>query len=302
MNIKMTIILNPASGSSGDNLRAAVETSFERHQADYVILETTPETGGRELAAKAVGEGATHIVACGGDGTVMAVVNGIGETAKPGEEPAVAMSIIPRGTANLLAAALGIPTDLDDAIDVVVKGRERIIDLGRCGEYLFALGLGLGLTERFVSQSSAREKEKLGVFAYVRALVRELGARPNRFSFKLDDGAEKQDRGVSLGVLNIGQIGSVPIAPDAKMDDGLLDVFILHRFYFRDVLRMVGRILRGKLNEDRAISFHQARRIEITSDPPLDLQIDGDPVELTTPLIVEVLPRALRVKVPSEVQ
>jgi len=300
MNKKpMIIILNPASGAAGEEPRAAIEASLALQDAAYTILETTSEMGGRELAAKAVNEGATHIVACGGDGTVMAVVNGIGETLVEGAEPHVTMSIIPRGTANLLAAALGIPTELEAAIEVAIAGRERVIDLGRCGDYLFALGLGLGLTERFVARSSAHDKEKLGVYAYARALFQELGARPNTFSFTLDDGVQRHNRGVALGVLNVGQMGSLAVAPDAKMDNGLLDIFILHRFYLRDLMRIVGRILVGKINEDRAITFHQARRFEINSDPPLDLQIDGEPVDLKTPLVVEVLPRALRVRIPN---
>jgi len=303
MNERMTVILNPASGSAGEDLHAVIEQALQARGAEFEIRETTPEIGGDKLAEEAVREGAEHIVACGGDGTVMAVVNGIGKTdegRKPGVEPKVTMSIIPRGTANLLAAALGIPTDTEEAIAVAVAGEDYFIDLGRCGQYLFALGLGLGLTERFVAQSSAEEKEKLGKWAYIWALVKELGARPHKFSFKLDGQPERQQRGVSIGVLNVGQVGGVHLAPDAKMDDGQLDIFILHRFYFRDVLRMAGRVLRGNLDEDRAISFHQARHVEIRSDPPLDLQIDGETVDLMTPLVVEILPRALRVRVPPK--
>ena len=165
MNERMTVILNPASGSAGEDLHAVVEQALRARGAEFEIRETTPEIGGDQLAEAAVREGAEHIVACGGDGTVMAVVNGIGKTdegRKPGVDPKVTMSIIPRGTANLLAAALEIPTDTEEAIAVAVAGEDHFIDLGRCCEYLFALGIGLGLTERFVAKSSAEEKEKLG--------------------------------------------------------------------------------------------------------------------------------------------
>jgi YegS/Rv2252/BmrU family lipid kinase len=311
MNEKLVVILNPASGSAGEDLHATIETALHKRGAEFEIRETTRERSGGEMAAVAVREGATHIVACGGDGTVMSVVNGIGKSeAEPPvhdaaaqekadlRQPQVTLSIIPRGTANLLAAALGIPTDTEEAISVALAGQDRLIDLGRCGKFLFALGLGLGLTERFVAQSTAEEKEKLGRWAYVWALVKELGARPNTFTYRLDDQAPRKQRGVAIGVLNVGQVSNVQLAPDAKMDDGLLDVFILHRFYLRDVLRMAWRTLFGKLDADRAISFHQARRVEIRSDPPLDLQIDGEVVDLMTPLIAEVIPQAVRVRVP----
>lgn len=301
MNERIIVILNPASGSADEDLRAIVEQALQERNVDFEIRETTSEVSGEQLAEAAVHEGATHVMACGGDGTVMAVVNGIGKAdmgRQTGVEPKVTMSIVPRGTANLLAAALDIPTETEEAIAVGIAGQDHLIDLGKCDKYLFALGLGLGLTERFVAQSSAKEKEKLGKWSYVWALVKELGARPHTFSFKLDDQPAQRQRGVAIGVLNVGQVGDVHLAPDAKMNDGLLDIFIMHRFYLRDVLRMAGRVLRGTLDEDQAISFHQARHIEIRSDPPLDLQIDGEPVDLMTPLVTEVLPGALRVRVP----
>jgi diacylglycerol kinase family enzyme len=86
------------------------------------------------------------------------------------------------------------------------------------------------------------------------------------------------------------------------MDDSKIDLCILRRFYFRDMLRMIGRLILRKLPEDRGVAFYQAKRIEIRSDPPLDLQIDGEIVDQTTPLVAEVLPRALKVRVPKAVE
>lgn len=311
---KTIVIINPASGSSDDDFRALVESELKERGAEFEMLETDPEKGGEDVARNAIANGATHLIACGGDGTVMSVVNGMGkeeakerkaltgdeaapEPVSPESEPV--LSIVPGGTANLLAGALGIPTDTAEAIAIAVAGEERQIDLGRCGEHLFALGVGLGLTERLVSQASAEEKEKIGKLAYVKAMLREMGDKPTTFTFKLDDNKEQRARGVAIVIANAGQIGAgLSFAPDAEMDDGVLDLCILHRFYFRDVLRMAWRSLWGNLPEDRAVSFFQAKRIEIQSDPPLDLQVDGEVVDMTTPLVTQVLPRALRVRVP----
>jgi diacylglycerol kinase (ATP) len=300
---KIIVILNPASGSTDEDFRTAVETALKTRGAAFEIWETTPEVLGDVLAARAADEGAQQIIACGGDGTIMSVVNGLGkqEAGKQDEGNRITLSIIPGGTANLLAGALKIPTDIEEAVAVAVAGEERAIDLGLCGEHLFALGVGLGLTEKLVSQASAQEKEKLGKLAYVKAMLRELGTRPTRFSFKLDDEKEQTQRGVAIVIANAGEIGgNLAFAPDAKMDDGVLDLCILHRFYFRDVLRMAWNSLRGQLAQDRAVSFFQARRVEIRSDPPLDLQIDGEVVDLQTPLVTRVLPHALTVRVPRE--
>lgn len=303
MNEKLILILNPKSGSSGEDFRAAIETALKSRGAEYEIRETTLEISGGQLAQEAAEAGATHLLACGGDGTVMSVVNGLGKIdgAESDKEPRVALSIIPGGTANLLAQALGIPTETDAAIAVAVAGEDRVVDLGRCGEYLFALGLGIGLTERLVSQASSEAKEKIGRWAYAWAMLRELGARPHTFTLKRDDKRSHRKRGVAVVIANAGEIGGkMKFAPDALMDDGLLDVCILHRFFLRDVFRLVGNSILGRVRQDRAVSFYQARRIELNSDPPLDLQIDGEIVDLKTPLVVEIVPRALRVRVPAE--
>jgi len=304
MNQKIIVIINPAGGSSDENFRATIEEELKTRGVDFEIFDTDPEKGGEKIALNALQKGADQIFACGGDGTVMSVVNGIGtwkETNDPNNADSVTLAIIPGGTANLLAGALEIPTDTKEAVATAVEGVERTIDLGICGEHSFALGVGLGLTERLVSQTSAEEKEKIGKLAYAKAMLREMGVRPTTFSFKLDDQPEQHARGVAIVIANSGKIGGgFSFAPDAKMDDGMLDLCILHRFYFRDFLRMIWHSILKTLPEDRAVSFFQAKRIEIRSDPPLDLQVDGEVVDMTTPLVTEVLPQALRVRVPEE--
>lgn len=303
MNQKIIVIINPGGGSSDEDFRATIEKELHSRSVEFEMFETDPEKGGEEIAQKALDNGAAHLWACGGDGTVMSVVNGIGkwEAGKIAEQKTAVLSIIPGGTANLLAGALEIPSDTIEAVAAAIEGVERTIDLGKCGEHSFALGVGLGLTERLVSQTSSEEKEKIGKLAYAKAMLREMGVRPTTFSFKLDDKPEQNARGVAIVIANSGQIGSgFSFAPDAEMDDGVLDLCILHRFYFRDVVRMMWRSITKRLPEDRAVSFFQAKRIEIRSDPPLDLQVDGEVVDMTTPLVTEVLPQALRVRVPEE--
>ena len=299
----LTVILNPCSGSAGDDFRERVETSLQNAGADYEILETTPEIGGKELAHKAVEKGARHLVACGGDGTVMSVVNGIGQSHLVDEDkpPQITLSIVPGGTANLLAGALKIPTDIDEAVATALEGQDLALDLGSCGSTWFALGLGLGLTEKLVSQTSAVEKERLGKLAYAKAMLREMGMKPHRFSLKLDDEPEQIRAGVGVVVANAGEIGGgFTFAPFARMDDGKLDVCVLRRFYFRDVMRLAWRSVLGTMPEDRAVDFYQARHVEINCNPPLDLQIDGEEVDKMIPLIADVVPHAILVRIPPE--
>lgn len=303
MTNKLTVILNPKSGSAGDDFRQRVEASLKATSAPYEIFETTLEKSGADLAQEATKNGATHLLACGGDGTVMAVVNGIGQSGSIGgeKEPKITLSIVPGGTANLLAGALKIPSDIDAAIETALSGQELVLDLGKCGSTWFALGLGLGLTEKLVSQTSAKEKETLGKLAYAKAMLRELGMKPHRFTLKLDEQPARAQVGVAVVIANAGEIGGgLTFAPNAKMDDGLLDVCVLRRFYFRDVARLIWRSILGTMPDDRAVEFHQARRVEIRSAPPLDLQIDGEEVDKINPLIAEVVRHALLVRLPPE--
>jgi YegS/Rv2252/BmrU family lipid kinase len=314
----LIVILNPASGTVKNEsksgaaespFRERVEAALKARGAQFEIRETTPEIGADVLARQAAHEGEVRILVCGGDGTVMAAVNGLsfgqdeahaapGEGADPESDERPVLSIVPGGTANLIAAALEIPTDIEEAVEIALTGVERDIDLGRCGPHVFALGLGLGLTEKLISKTSAREKETLGKMAYAKAMLREIGADPTRFRFQIDDGPEQTSSGVGIVIANAGRIGgALHFAPDALMDDGVLDLCILHRFEWRDVARMVAKMLVGSLPEDRAVTFLQGKTIKILSEPPLDLQIDGEEVEESTPLTAEVLPGALRVRV-----
>ena len=103
-----------------------------------------------------------------------------------------------------------------------------------------------------------------------------------------------------MALVSAGAIGgNLDFAPDAKMDDGILDLGILHSFGLRDLVRLVWHSITGKLDKNRSVSFYQARRIEIATTPPLRVQVDGELEEdLTLPLICEVVPRALRACVP----
>ena len=299
----LIVIINPKSGDGDDSFRDDVEKALKQSGATYEIRETTPDVDGETLARRAIEAGARDIVACGGDGTIMAVVNGIARAQTELGDSSCILSIVPGGTANLVAAALQIPADLDAAVACAVGQtcEPRTIDLGRCEQYYFVLGAGVGLTERLVSKTSSREKETLGKLAYVKSMLEDLGARPHGIKFKLDDRSSKRSRGVAIVVANAGTIGGkLDFAPRAKMDDGLLDLCILHSFGLRDLLRIVWNSLRGQLERDRSVSFYQARRIEISTDPPLRIQIDGEPEEdLKLPLICEVVPGALRVRVPT---
>ncbi|BCM93493.1 diacylglycerol kinase [Abditibacteriota bacterium] len=295
---EIALILNPGSGSNDEEFSRKVRAALEESGRLFICLETDPEKGAAPAVEKAAASGVNTIVVCGGDGTVMSAVNALGKA-----DADIKLAIVPGGTANLLAHALSIPLDVERAMAAALEGDERRIDLGACGHTLFALGLGLGLTEKLVSGASAEEKERLGKWAYVKAMLQEVGTRPSAFTYTVDEGDEQTANGVAVVVANAGTLsGKIEFAPDAKMDDGKLDLVILHRLNARDLVRLAWKSVFGEMKNDRAITCVAGKTIQIKSNPPLDLQIDGETVELHPPLRVEVRPDALRVAVPSEEQ
>ena len=297
-NPEIAIILNPGSGSHDEDFVKNVRSALEKSGRAWICLETDPDKGAAPAVEKAVAQGVQTIIVCGGDGTVMSAVGALGKS-----DADLKLAIIPGGTANLMAHALEIPLDVEGAVAAALDGDERRIDLGACGDTLFALGLGLGLTEKLVSGASSEEKEKWGKWAYVKALLEEVGAKPSTFTYTLDDGEEQTARGVAVVVANAGTIsGNIEFAPGAKMDDGQMDLVILHQLGARDLIRLGWKALFGALKHDRALTCVAGKTMLIKSNPPLDTQIDGETVELHPPLKVEVRPGALRVVVPNEEQ
>ena len=300
-NERIVAILNPSSGSSDGDYRERIETALRERGAPFEFRETTEERDGKTLAREAKAEGVVRIMACGGDGTVTAVINGIGPN-EPGAPPVV-LIVVPGGTANLVAAALGVPEDVAEAVALAFDGEDLDVDLGRRDDTLFALGIGVGLTERLVTGATSEAKEKIGRLAYLLAMLKEVGTRPQRFELCLDGGERIHDEGVAVVIANTGEIGhGLSFAPNARLDDGRLDVCVLRHFGALDLLRLGFNTLVGRLGQDRAMRFYQAARVELDADPPLGVQIDGEPAEAKTPIVAEAIPKALRVRVPRDAE
>ena len=161
------------------------------------------------------------VLACGGDGTVTACAEGVIGTGVP-------LAIIPMGTGNLLARNIGLPMDLDEALAVALGGVQHPIDAGRVNGTLFVVMAGLGLDARMLSGTSDPLKKRLGWFAYAISAVRHLGDRPMKVTVSADGGRRRRMPANTLIVGNVGRLqGGLPLLPDARPDDGMLDAVML---------------------------------------------------------------------------
>ena len=292
---RVAVVFNPAAGG-GDPASHGRDTmeALEAAGLEVLWLDTTKEDPGQGLTAKAVAEGVELVMAQGGDGTVMACVTGLAGTEVP-------LAVLPGGTGNLLATNFDIPSDLDDAIEVALDGDRVRLDVAAMDDDRFVVMAGIGFDAAMLRDADPRLKEHLGAVAYVLSGFKQLRRRATRFRLRLDDRPpfDRTGQGVLIG--NLGRLqGGLPIMPDARPDDGLLDVAVLQTRTMLDWLALAVRVVARRRRKDPQLELFQARRIEIDCDRPQPVERDGDPAGARDHLVVEVVPRALTFCVPPE--
>jgi diacylglycerol kinase (ATP) len=294
---RCAVIFNPVKISDGfrdamsDRLGAA-------RWADPVWLPTAEEDPGRSMAASAVEQQVDLVVAAGGDGTVRVVADGLANSGIP-------MGIVPSGTANLLARNLGIPMAEADAIEVVLSGRNRTIDLikisvdGGEGEH-YAVMAGMGIDAMIMDETRPDLKDKIGTAAYFVAAARALGRLPVPMRIRVDNHRPHRRRAMICVVGNVGGLpGNITLIPGAEPDDGLLDVYVASPHRFTQWVRVFTRLVTRRSNGQDRVDQWRGRRVEVRLDEPDSYQLDGDKVGELRWLLAEVQPQALSVRVPS---
>lgn len=293
--MRTLFLINPASGrdASAPLKRALLDILPDIPDTDAIVLTGPGEA--KRIASEASGQGYGRIVVAGGDGTVNEVINGMGDSH-------IALGIIPVGTGNVLAYELGLERDdLDTAMQVIRAGKIREFDLGTVGDMRFLLMAGFGFDAEVVRTVPPRAKGLFGRMAYAPTLVREsVRYRPSEFHILLDNEAKLSMSAYMVIICNCASYApNFQIAPDAKPDDGLLDVLIFeHRPAMK--LRFVGWLSASLFTQwvaDECAVHYRARRIRIDSTPRVKMQIDGD-VRGESGVDIEVLPKALRLIVP----
>jgi YegS/Rv2252/BmrU family lipid kinase len=292
---RVAVVFNPATGG-GDaaGRRRDTQEALDGVGLDVLWLETTREDPGQGLTAKAVAEGVDLVMVQGGDGTVMACVTGLAGTEVP-------LAVLPGGTGNLLATNFDIPAELDGAVEVALDGDRVGLDVAALDDDRFVVMGGIGFDAAMLRDADPGTKERLGAVAYVVSGFRHLRRRVTRFRLRLDDRPPFERTGQGVLVGNLGRLqGGLPVMPDARPDDGLLDVAVLQTRTVLDWLALAARLVLRRRRKDPQLELFQARRVEIDCDRLQPVERDGDPLD--TPrdhLVIEVVPRALTLCVPQ---
>jgi YegS/Rv2252/BmrU family lipid kinase len=293
---RVAVVFNPATGGGddADARRRDTEAALQGAGLDVLWLETTKEDPGQGQTAKAVAEGVDLVMAQGGDGTVMACVTGLAGTEVP-------LAVLPGGTGNLLATNFDIPAELEGAVEVALDGDRVRLDVAALDDDRFVVMGGVGFDAAMLRDADPRLKEHLGAVAYVLSGFKHLRRRATRFRLGLDDRPPVERTGQGVLVGNLGRLqGGLPVMPDARPDDGLLDVAVLRTRSLLDWLTLAVRVLLRRPRKDPQLELFTARRVEISCDRPQPVERDGDPLEQPRDhLVIEVVPGALTLCVPQ---
>ncbi len=287
------VIANPAAG--GDTPVIAVLNRVFRETGIRWDLRITHDDGdGATLARAAVEEGADLVLAYGGDGTVMDVVNGMYETDVP-------FGILPGGTGNAAAGALNLPGSLERAAAFYAldQGHTAHVDLGMVNGKVFLLRADVGQTADLIDEAHNRElKDQYGAIVYYWAVLRALATVEN-VPFKLTiDGVQHESEGAACMVANLNNIGSFNLRIDAGItpQDGVLDVFVINKT-LQSVASLVAS-LTNMADFKKFCTYYTGVDIKIESEVPLPVMLDGEDAG-ETPLSVKALPSALKLYIPK---
>ena len=299
--IKTVFLVNPAA----ENGAAGRRWPELAHEAASLGLQGDTRFSERpghltELAREAAPD-ADLLVAVGGDGTVNEVVNGIAGLD-------VELALIPRGTGGDFVRTFGIPRKLDRAVEVALRGRTRAIDLGR-GRYhswagedeesYFANIASAGMSGAIAKRTNETSKALGGKVSYAWATVAVFSRwRSDEVRVRVD-GTERAGRMHDVIVANGRYLGGgMKMVPEAEPDDGLLDVLLIGDLTKRDLLLTMPKTYRGKHLPHPKATLLRGTTVEIDAPEPLPVQLDGEQPG-TTPVRFEIVPRALRLRVPA---
>ena len=263
---------------------------------DPLWREVTKSKFVPKMVAELVHEGVELLFVWGGDGSVQRCIDAVGKAP-------VTLAILPAGTCNLFARTLGIPIDLEEAVRIGLSGRRRRLDVGTVNGERFGTMAGIGFDAVMIRDVDAGLKDRLGRFGYVVAGIRGVGRDPVQVRVEVD--GMKWSKGSATCVLvgNMGDVlGGISAFPDARPDDGRLDVGIITADSVVDWARTLGRTLVGHPGASPFVRTTTATRINVRLKKKLPYELDGGVRPAVKRLTFRVRPAAITVCVPEDEQ
>lgn len=292
----ITFIVNPISGTkSKDTLPLFIKQLIDDSLYEWEIIETEYAGHAAEIASQCVANHIDICVAVGGDGTVNEVARSLAHSE-------TALGIIPCGSGNGLARHLCLPMDMKQALQVINAGKTDYFDYGIINDQPFFCTCGMGF-DAYVSLKFA-ESGKRGLATYVENVLKEgLTYKPDTYTIT-DESGLHQYNAFLVACANASQYGNnAYIAPEASMQDGLLDVIIMEPFNIIEAAKVGFDLFAKTLKSNKHIKTFQARSIHISRNEPGAVHFDGDPTKMGTDIDVHIEPLGLKAIInPNHIQ
>lgn len=298
------LIFNPVAGQGNPDNDLALIRRILEPQVHLNVIFTKADQSPASQARAILDSGTDLVIASGGDGTVSDIAGVVMETGTP-------LGIIPRGTANAFAAALGIPVDIRGACETILAGNTRVVDGARCNGKPMILLAGIGFEADYVDRANRDLKNRLGALAYLLAGVQQLGEAEN-FEASIEiDGHGDDPEGVTKGSITTGSITVANAAPATSVlaqgfgqvlyDDGLLDITISTATTRLQGINTLTSLFASALvntptNREDIVRLRTAQ-LTIVTDPPQKVVVDGEIIG-TTPVEIDCIPGGLTVLAP----
>lgn len=281
-------IMHEGANQTGEGpfTAAALESALRSRGLDGEVVALTGDSDVADAAERAALDGARVVLAIGGDGTVHRVAKGLWRASRAGAH--AALGILPAGTMNNVAAALGIPEDADAALDSLAAslrlGHFRPLDLGRIGDLIFVEEAGFGILSDLVGIGESVKQNDLAVPAAALQIGRMIAAyTPAPLTLTLD-GRRRRFNALHVLICNAPVIAMrMNVAPDASMDDGLLDVIVYDRFRLWQLLTYLARHIGGREMPDARVRRYRVRSVVMEpynapSHTSWAVEADGDKI------------------------
>ena len=288
-------IVNPAaSRGKGRSMGKWLEEECKNRNLDFDLQYTKCPGNASEIAAKSTKD-FEYIIAVGGDGTLQEVINGLIEID-------TRVGIIPVGTGNDFVRAVNIPIQPKDALNTVIKGNTKPIDVGKVGDRIFHNGVGIGF-DAWVVNESLKIKKLRGRVVYLYAIIKTLKAyKAPLMELKYNDKLMVQKlfmvtvgNGISLG-------GGIKLTPFAQIDDGLLDLNIIQDVNKFKILQNLVKAYSGEHVNLPEVTIDKCKSIVVKSDKGLAVHTDGELISCNLKEInIHIIPKAIKFVVPKTI-
>lgn len=287
-------VVNKISGNGkGLKVWKKVEKLLQEKQVNYQVRFTERPKHAVEIVKEFSSKACNAVVAVGGDGTIHDVANGLIHSNIP-------LGIIPAGSGNDLARALDIPMDYKRALERILRGKKRKMDVGKIGEEYCMTVTGIGFDGKVAEiNNAAKYKDllnlvRLGDLSYGLSVLHALFQyRPVRIQLKIDGEVQSFSNVWFIAIANTPNYGGgIKICPDACYDDGLFDICIVHSVTKWELLRTFPKAYKGKHVSHPSVTMIKGKQVEIIAEPPIIVQSDGE-ILTKTPVNVTIQKEAL---------